>query len=161
MRHHKWIALPLLTLAAAVLIAAPASAGKPTPACRTFSTKMQTTCPGKPALLEVGWIDGTVTGGVSLVYDDTAPPIDPQWSRPNLIISSKLGMLQMWVYSDSIPTKDGWWRVFKVMRVEGSGIYKEAALDLYMYGYYTNGAGGIYAMEGKLCSGRVSPPPVK
>lgn len=153
MRRYTNIAWPLLILVAALLVASPASAGKPVPACRPFLAKMQTTCLGKPPMLEVGWIEGTVDGGVSLVYDDTAPPIDPLLTKPNLLLTSKAGTIQMWVYSDSIPAKEGWWRVFKVMRAEGTDGYAGAIFDVYMYGYYNDGVGGTYAMEGSLCPG--------
>lgn len=153
MRRYTKIAWPLLVLAA-LLAASPASAGKPLPACRDFFAKMQTTCPGKPPMLEVGWVEGTVSGGMSLFYDDTEPPIDPLVSKPNLLLTDRLGSVRMWVYSDSIPTKGGWWRVFKVMRAEGTGAYAGSIFDVYMYGYYANGAGGTYEMEGQLCNGR-------
>jgi hypothetical protein len=100
--------------------------------------------------LELGEIDGTLEGGAFLRYDDTALPLDPQSDPPNLVITSKDTVLNLWVYSATVMDKDSWWRNFKILRAEGTGRYSGHVIDLEIYGKCSL-QGGDYEIEGRIC----------
>jgi len=109
------------------------------------------------ASVEVGQVDGIVEGAAYLRYDDTAPPIDVRRSSPNFVITSKLGTINLWVYSaTNLSGGVAWWRNFELLRSEGTGIYAGQRFNLVIYGKCTL-QGGHYEIEGTICP-PLSPP---
>jgi hypothetical protein len=152
----KRVLFGCLIVAALAVTATPMTAAVGPKICKPVYASFETTwIPDKS--LEVGWVTGTFDGAVYLIYDDTAPPIDPEWNRPNLVLSDKNGELRLWVHSESIPDKEGWHRVFKVLRHEATGAYAGLQLDLWSYGYFTTGKSGVYELEGKICQPSITP----
>src|SRR6185295_11873752 len=135
------ITATILTLAALTFaLTLPAAAGD-VRGCKSVDADMSTAV--VDTHVEVGPVEGMILGVAYLTYDDAAPPIDPQWSRPNLVITTKTGNLNLWVYSESKPDGgDSWWRQFTVLRAEGTGRYAGARMKLNIYGKCTekNGA---------------------
>jgi len=106
--------------------------------------------------VEVGEVYGTIDGAVYLRYDDTAPPIDPRTARPNFVITSKLGTINLWVYSATEMSGDGWWRDFEILRSEGTGTYAKQRIILEIYGKCSP-KDGHYEIEGMICPPIVPP----
>jgi hypothetical protein len=145
-----------LILATLAVLAAPVTAATGGGSCEKAYAVIETSFVPDMGIegrgIEVGWAAGTFEGSAYLVYDDTAPPIDPALTRPNLVLSSKAGDLRLWVYSDSVADKDGgWYRTFKVLAYEGTGYYLGAKMDLAVYGYCSVVKGGSYELEGEIC----------
>lgn len=139
-----------LILAALALLAVPTTAAVTGGACKPAYADMETNLVFDQPV-EVGWVKGLLDGSVYLKYDDLGLPIDPKNDPPNLVFSAKNGELRLWAYGESTPDKDGWYRLFKIVRYEGSGDFAGATVDLWMYGYFTTGKGGYYELEGTVC----------
>jgi hypothetical protein len=106
--------------------------------------------------VEVGQIEGTIDGAAYLRYDDAAPPIDPRAVPPNFVITSTLGAINLWVYSATELTADGWWRDFEILRSEGTGAYARQRITLEIYGK-CSAKDGHYEIEGMICPPIVPP----
>lgn len=156
MRLHR-IILSILTLSALTLapLTSPATAGALGGTCQKVYAAVDTTVVEDH--VEIGQAMGTVNGAAYLRYDDTAPPTDPQWNRPNFVITTKEGNLNLWVYSATNQDEgDNWWRNFKTLRAEGTGIYAAQRIVLEIYGK-CNVKGGVYEILGTICPSFVPP----
>ncbi len=101
--------------------------------------------------VEVGQVEGSINGAAYLRYDDGALPIDPRLAAPNFVITTKLGNLNLWVYSTGyLVGEPEWIRDFEVLRYEGSGIYAGQRFSLEIYGKCSL-KGGSYLIEGLIC----------
>lgn len=140
-----------LILAAVALLAMPTTAAVRGVGCKPAYADMETSLIFEQPTVEVGWVKGLLDGSVYLKYDDLGPPIDPKNDPPNLVFSAKNGELRLWADGESTPDKDGWYRLFKIVRYEGTGDFAGATVDLWMYGYFTTGKGGYYEIEGTVC----------
>jgi hypothetical protein len=143
----------------AIALAIPAAA-RPLPgtsACKILSAEMQTWYPEEG--VEMGWVSGTIDGGVYLRYDDTAPWIDPATSKPNLVFSMKEGIIELWVAGKSEVYDEVVVRQLSTVQAIGSGIYANLRFDVNVYGKCVVGKGGSYTIEGLICM--PSPPPPK
>ncbi len=108
---------------------------------------------GKNQGFEVGKLTGTLNGVVYLAYDDEAPPVSPKTTKPNLVILTDQGELDLWVYSESKPDADGsWQRKFSVLASDGTGNYAGATTDLTITGAYYPENKGIYQAVGMVCT---------
>src|SRR6185295_7984667 len=101
--------------------------------------------------VEFGPVEGLINGAALLRYDDMAPPISIRWDRPNLIITTRSGNINLWVYSDLKPDGgDNWWRRFTVLRAEGTGGYEGRRITLDIYGK-CSAKQASYEIEGMIC----------
>lgn len=100
---------------------------------------------------EVGTATGMINGGVYLRYDDLALPIDPKQDKPNLIIVSKGGTLELWVYSESKWDGSSYSRKFQLMHAVGTGNYAGRSFGLVLDGKFVPNTGGTYQLSGKMC----------
>jgi len=110
----------------------------------------------EPAV-EIGGVEGTINGAAYLRFDEAEPPIDPQLARANFVITSKLGAIKLWVYSENVPDGETWWRDFEILRAEGTGIYAKQRIILEIYGKCSLKA-GQYEIEGMICPPFAKPP---
>ena len=143
------LTLTLLTLA----LTSPAAAQRN---CKPIEATLGTSAVDE--YVEIGEVEGAIEGAAYLRYDDAAPPIDPAWERPNLVITNQAGDINLWVYSKDKPDgADTWWRQFEVLRVQGTGIYANRRIILEIYGKCSV-KGGSYEIEGMICAPFVLPP---
>jgi hypothetical protein len=101
--------------------------------------------------VEVGDLDGTIEGTAYLRYDDMAPSVDPDRDSANFVITSKIGDINLWVYSaDSVFEGESVARNFTILRAAGTGVYANHSFDLKVHGKFV-GKMGSYAIEGLIC----------
>ena len=102
--------------------------------------------------VEIGPVEGLITGAAYLRYDDATPAIDPKVDPANLIISNRTGSINLWVYSESKPDGNGgWWRQFTVLRTQGTKGYAKSSIALEISGN-CGPKGGTYQIEGIICT---------
>jgi hypothetical protein len=155
MRLNRTI-VTILTLTAFTFALASPAAAAGVRACKKVYATLDTTVVEDN--VEIGQVEGTIDGAAYLRYDDAAPPIDPKSEPPNFVITSKVGVLNLWVYSESKPELGGsWWRNFEILRAEGTGLYAQQRILLEVYGKCSI-KGGSYEIEGMLCPAMVLPP---
>jgi hypothetical protein len=140
------IAASLSLVFAALLASAPAAAQK----CEPIAAKAATTWHADTGV-EVGQIQGFINGVLYLYYDDEAPPVNPDTTKPNLVIQTKDGNLDLWVYSDRASVPRGT-REFAILQMSGTGMYKSASGDLQISGRFSRRAGGEYTITGSICA---------
>jgi hypothetical protein len=144
--NRTTLAFLLLTALALSLTSPAAAAGvrNCTPVYATLSTTVV------EEFVEVGPVEGTITGAAYLRYDDAAPPIDPWLDKPNFMITGKEGAIYLWVYSPPKLEGDTWWRDFEILHAEGTETYAGQRFILEIYGK-CNQKEGVYGIEGKIC----------
>jgi hypothetical protein len=130
---------------AALVTSAPAAAQK----CDPIAAQATTTWHADTGV-EVGSVEGLINGVVYLYYDDQAPPVNPDTTKPNLVIQTKDGNLHLWVYSDPTAVPRGS-RDFTILQSGGTGVYEGASADLKIQGTFTQRDGGRYAITGSIC----------
>jgi len=126
--------------------------------CKLISADMMTT-PYPEKGIEVGWVAGTIEGGVYFVYDDAAPPIDPAVDPPNLVLSSKEGDIQLWMAGGSGTSGGVVTRKLGSVQAVGTGIYANQRIEVTLYGTFVPGKEGRYTLEGWICPRRPTPTP--
>jgi hypothetical protein len=143
----------------AIALATPAAARprQGTSPCKILSAEMQTWYAEEG--VEIGWVSGTIDGGVYLRFDDESPWIDPATSKPNLVFSMKEGEIALWMAGKSEVYDGIAVRQLKTMQAIGSGVYANLRFDVNVYGKCVLGKGGSYTIEGFICM--PSPPPPK
>jgi hypothetical protein len=159
MRHtFTRAALVLIGLIVLVFALPSASRAAGTRACKLIAADIVTT-PYPEKAVEVGWVAGTIEGGVYFVYDDEAPPIDPAVSSPNLVLSSKEGDIQLWMVGGSSTSGGVVTRKLRSLRGIGTGIYANQRIEVTLFGTFVNGKEGSYTLEGWMCPQRPTPTP--
>jgi hypothetical protein len=159
MRIRRFLVAASTSLALAALAAGPAAAGT---TCNPVAAKATTTWMADTRV-EVGEVAGLVNGVIYISYDETAP-VAPSTESPNMVIQTKDGNLNLWVYSKStaVPSTakddDAWYRSFVITSMSGTGIYAGASGDLAIEGPFSRSAGGEYSITGSLCIGSRVPP---
>lgn len=139
------IVASLFLVFAALLASAPAAAQK----CDPIAAKATTTWHGDTGV-EVGEAQGLINGVLYLYYADGAPPVNPDTTKPNLVIQSKDGDLYLWVYNDPTAVPRGS-RDFTILQMSGTGVYKGVSGDLQIAGTFSQRSGGEYTITGSLC----------
>jgi len=139
------IAASLFFVLAALLASAPAAAQK----CDSIAAKAATTWHGDTGV-EVGEVQGLINGVLYLYYDDQAPPVNPDTTKPNLVIQTQDGDLYLWVYNDPSAVTRGS-RDFTILQMSGTGVYKGVSGDLHISGTFSQRSGGEYTITGSLC----------
>ena len=104
--------------------------------------------------IEVGELSGLLNGAFYLAYSDEATgTIDPSDGGPNLVITTKSGKLEVWLYGESTLQEDGSWnRKLAAATVQGSGDFAGATADLALTGMFYPEKGGGYQLTGSLCA---------
>ena len=142
----------------ALVLAAPAAAQPNVPRnCKLLYADIQTSWYADEAV-EMGWLDGTITGGAYLRYDDKEPRIDPATTKPNLILSMKEGSIQLWVTSKSYFYDDVVVRNFTTLQAIGNGSYANLRISVAVAGKFFLGKEGYYVLEGLACAPIPKPP---
>jgi hypothetical protein len=155
MRLNRITTIALTLAALTVALALPAAAGVG-PECKKVYAFMETTV--VEDYVEIGPVEGSISGVGYLRYEDAAPPINSQQERPNLVITSKIGDINLWVYSALKPDGgDSWWRRFEILRAEGTGSYAGMRIILDVYGKCTAKSAN-YEIEGMICTPPLLPP---
>jgi len=145
----------LLLVVFTVLLASPARAAKLV--CTEVLAKAATTVIEDG--IEVGELAGLVNGALYLRYVDKEA-VDPATSKANLVITTKLGNLYLWVAGSSLGAADGSiGRNLTTLAAYGSGVYARARINLVLSGTFWPEKEGIYAVVGTICS--PTPPPPK
>jgi hypothetical protein len=149
----RFLFVAVVAMALATPVAAQAAGARN---CKLLYAEMETTWMPKEAV-EIGWVAGTIDGGVYLKYEDKEPPIDPTLSDPNLVLSMKEGTIQLWVTGQSKFDDDVVVRQLSTLRAVGTGIYANLRIDAAIDGKYVVGKGGGYTLHGLLCTPRPRP----
>ena len=142
----------------ALALAAPAAAQPNIPrGCKLLYADIQTTWFADEGI-EMGWVDGTIGGGVYLRYSDKDPRIDPATTKPNMIFSLKEGDIMLWVTSDSVFYDDVVVREFDTLQAVGTGTYANMRIVAAVAGKFVIDKGGFYILEGYVCPPIPKPP---
>ena len=148
------LCLAILALALAAPVAARADIPRN---CKLLYADIQTSWYADEAV-EMGWVGGTITGGVYLRYDDREPLIDPATTKPNLILSMKEGNIELWVTSDTLFYDDVVVREFKTLQAVGTGAYANMRISVAVAGKFVIGKEGNYVLSGLVCAPIPKPP---
>jgi len=158
MRSTVFRACVLSLAVLAIVLAAPAAAQPNVPrACKLLYADIQTTWSADDGI-EIGWVDGTITGGVYLKYSEKEPRIDPATTKPNLILSMKEGSILLWVTSNSVFYDDVVTREFTTLKAEGTGTYANMRISVTVAGKFYFDKQGFYILEGLACPPIPKPP---
>lgn len=142
----------------ALVLAAPAAAQPNVPRnCKLLYADIQTTWHADEAI-EMGWVGGTITGGIYLKYDDKEPRIDPAVTKPNLILSMKEGDIMLWVTSESLFYDDVVVRSFSTLKATGTGAYASMRISAAVAGKFVIDKEGSYVLSGLVCAPIPKPP---
>jgi hypothetical protein len=158
MRATIFRACVLCLAVLAVVLASPAAAQPTVPrGCKLLYGDMQTTWSADEGI-EMGWVDGTISGGVYLRYSDKDPRIDPASTKPNLIFSMKEGNIELWVTSDSVFHDGVVLREFNTLKAVGTGTYANMRISVAVTGKFVLDKEGSYLLEGLVCPPIPKPP---
>ena len=157
MRTKLLAAHVMLAAVLAIVLSAPAAAQPRISNCKPIYAEMHTTWLPKEGV-EIGWVAGTIEGGAYFTYDDEAPPLEPPFGKPNLVLSMKEGTIELWVSGES--TRDGGVIVRQLQSLQaiGSDTYAKMRIVLTVEGILVpEKASGSYLLQGWICTPRLKP----
>ena len=158
MRSTIFRASVLCLAVLALALAAPAAAQPNIPRnCKLLYADIQTSWYPDESV-ELGWLSGTIIGGVYLKYEDKEPRIDPAVTKPNLVLFLKEGNIELWVTSDSYYHDNVVVRKFTTLQAIGYGDYTGLRLSVAVEGKFFIGKEGTYILEGLACAPVPKPP---